>query len=119
MIGREQYELDAPSDTRVDIEAAAAAIPDAEAEVHAARPADAFGPSAIAHHIARRSFLAGETGHWVDGHRERGAFIGSDVRACDRGTRGASREADRVQVRAAAKIGAFGDVAQLDRASAS
>ena len=63
------YELDAPSDTWVDIEAAAAAIHDAEGELRAGRPAGAFGPSAVAHHIARRPFLLGE-GHWVDAQRD-------------------------------------------------
>jgi DNA-binding SARP family transcriptional activator/predicted Ser/Thr protein kinase len=69
--GRELYELDAPSDTWVDIEAAAAAIHDAEGELRAGRPAGAFGPSAVAHHIARRPFLVGEGGRWVDAQRER------------------------------------------------
>lgn len=69
--GRNLYELDAPSDTWVDIEAAAAAIHDAEAELRAGRQADAFGPSAVAHHIARRPFLGGERGPWVDTQRER------------------------------------------------
>jgi len=69
--GRELYELDAPSDTWVDIEAAADAIHDAEAELRAGRPAGAFGPSAIAHHVARRSFLVGEKGPWVEAQRER------------------------------------------------
>ena len=71
MSGRELYELDAPSDTWVDIEAAAGAIHDAEGELRAGRPAGAFGPSAVAHHIARRPFLAGERGPWVESQRER------------------------------------------------
>jgi DNA-binding SARP family transcriptional activator/tRNA A-37 threonylcarbamoyl transferase component Bud32 len=65
------YELEAPNDTWVDIEAAADAIHDAEGELRANRPAGAFGPSAIAHHIARRPFLAGESGPWVESQRER------------------------------------------------
>lgn len=69
--GRELYELDAPSDTWVDIEAAADAIHDAEGELRAGRPAGAFGPSAVAHHITRRSFLVGEKGPWVEAQRDR------------------------------------------------
>jgi tRNA A-37 threonylcarbamoyl transferase component Bud32 len=65
------YELDAPSDTWVDIEAAAGAIHDAEGELRAGRPPGAFGPSAVAHHIARRPFLAGERGPWVEAQRDR------------------------------------------------
>ena len=67
----ELYELDAPTDLWVDIEAAADAIHDAEAELRARRPAGAFGPSAVAHHIARRLFLVGERGAWVEAQRER------------------------------------------------
>jgi len=69
--GRELYELDAPSDTWVDIEAAAGAIHDAEGALRAGRPTDAFGPSAVAHHIARRPFLVGESGPWVQAQRDR------------------------------------------------
>ena len=67
----ELYELDAPTDTWVDIEAAADAIHDAEGELRAGRPAGAFGPSAVAHHIARRPFLVGDRGAWVEAQRER------------------------------------------------
>jgi DNA-binding SARP family transcriptional activator/tRNA A-37 threonylcarbamoyl transferase component Bud32 len=55
----------------VDIEAAAEAIHDAEGHLRAGRWVDAFGPSAVAHHIARRSFLRGENSRWVRSHRER------------------------------------------------
>jgi tRNA A-37 threonylcarbamoyl transferase component Bud32 len=63
--------LQTPPDTWVDIEAAADAIHDAEAELRGGRPAGAFGPSAIAHHITRRPFLPGESGRWVESQRER------------------------------------------------
>lgn len=69
--GRDLYELEAPSDTWVDLEAAADAIHDAEGELRAGRPTGAFGPSAVAHHIARRSFLVGERGPWVEAQRDR------------------------------------------------
>lgn len=71
LTGSDPYELQTPSDTWVDIEAAADAIHDAEGELRAGRPAGAFGPSAIAHHIARRPFLPGESGRWVESQRER------------------------------------------------
>jgi tRNA A-37 threonylcarbamoyl transferase component Bud32 len=69
--GVDVYELESTSDVWVDVEAAADAIHDAEGELRAGRPAGAFGPSAIAHHIARRPFLPGERGPWVDSQRER------------------------------------------------
>ena len=67
----ETVELAIPIETWVDIEAAADALHEAEAALRADRPGDAFGPSAIAHHIARRPFLPGECGPWVETHRER------------------------------------------------
>jgi DNA-binding SARP family transcriptional activator len=69
--GRDLYELDAPGDTWVDVEAAADAIHDAEGELRAGRPASAFGPSAVAHHISRRPFLVGDKGAWVEAQRQR------------------------------------------------
>jgi serine/threonine protein kinase len=71
LTGTDPYELRTPSDIWVDIEAAADAIHDAEGELRAGRPAGAFGPSAIAHHIARRPFVPGESGRWVESQRER------------------------------------------------
>ena len=64
-------ELTLPKDSWVDVEAAADAIHEAESAVRMGRVPDAFGPSAIAHHIARRTFLPGEDGAWVEAHRER------------------------------------------------
>jgi SARP family transcriptional regulator, regulator of embCAB operon len=69
--GRGYYELGLPPDTWVDIEAAADAIHDAEAALRKGNPALAYGPSAVAHHIARRPFLPGEYGPWIDSHRDR------------------------------------------------
>jgi DNA-binding SARP family transcriptional activator/tRNA A-37 threonylcarbamoyl transferase component Bud32 len=71
LTGTDPYELQTPSDLWVDIEAAAEAIHDAEGALRAGSPAGAFGPSAIAHHIARRPFLSGESGRWVESQRER------------------------------------------------
>ena len=71
LVGTGPYELKAPSNAWVDTEAAADAIHDAEGELRASRPRGAFGPSAIAHHIARRPFLPGEHGRWAEAQRER------------------------------------------------
>jgi SARP family transcriptional regulator, regulator of embCAB operon len=60
------YELRLPPDTWVDHEAAADSIHEAEAALKAGDPARAYGPSAVAHHIARRPFLPGEEGPWID-----------------------------------------------------
>ncbi|MBR9989542.1 MAG: DNA-binding protein [Gemmatimonadetes bacterium] len=65
------HELRLPRDTWVDHEAAADSIHEAEAALRTADYARAYGPSAVAHHIARRPFLAGEQGHWVEQRRER------------------------------------------------
>ena len=64
-------ELRLPASVWVDVEAATAAIHDAEGALKAGRPRDAFGPSAIAHHIARRPFLPGESSRWVSSWRQR------------------------------------------------
>lgn len=69
------HELHLPRDTWVDHEIAADSIHEAEAALRAGEPARAYGPSAVAHHIARRPFLAGEQGRWVDQRRERLASI--------------------------------------------
>ncbi|MEP6991428.1 MAG: protein kinase [bacterium] len=67
----EDVALYASDDAWVDLEAAAEAIHDAEGYLRAGHPADAFGPSAVAHHIARRPFLRGENSRWVQSHRDR------------------------------------------------
>lgn len=65
------YELRLPPDAWIDVEAAADAIHEAEAALKAGEPARAYGPSAVAHHVARRPFLPGEEGRWVEERRER------------------------------------------------
>lgn len=55
----------------IDHDAAAASIHEAETALRADRPADAYGPSAVAHHIARRPFLPSENGTWFEERRER------------------------------------------------
>jgi DNA-binding SARP family transcriptional activator len=65
------YELRLPSTAWVDIHAAADAIHEAESALRAGDPAAAYGPSAVAHHIARRPFLPGDDGRWIDARRAR------------------------------------------------
>lgn len=65
------YELRLPPNVWVDIEAAADAIHEAEAALRAGDPKAAYGPSAVAHHIARRPFLPGEQGAWIEARRDR------------------------------------------------
>lgn len=65
------YTLELPATSWVDVEAAADAIHDAEAALKADDPAAAYGPSAVAHHIARRPFLPGEEAAWVEQRRDK------------------------------------------------
>ena len=60
------YQLRLPADTWVDLEAAARAVHDAEAELHAGNLAAANGQALVAAAISRRPFLAGDVGEWVD-----------------------------------------------------
>lgn len=69
------YELRLPAGTWVDHEVAADAIHEAEAALRAGEPARAYGPSAVALHIARRPFLPGEDGEWFAQRREKLASI--------------------------------------------
>ena len=65
------YELRLPPAAWVDLEVAADAIHEAESALRSGDASGAYGPSAIAHHIARRPFLPGAEGSWVDGVRAR------------------------------------------------
>lgn len=65
------HELALPHDTWVDHEAASDSIHEAESALKAGEPARAYGPSAVAHHIARRAFLPGEAGRWFEERREK------------------------------------------------
>lgn len=65
------YELRLPPDAWIDVSAAADAIHEAEAALRAGDARRAYGPSAVAQHIARRPFLPGESGSWVEGWRDR------------------------------------------------
>jgi DNA-binding SARP family transcriptional activator len=65
------YELRLPGSVWVDLEVAADAIHEAEVALKAGDPGRAYGPSAVAHHIARRPLLPGESGHWVELRRDK------------------------------------------------
>lgn len=65
------HELRLPGGTWIDHEAAADAIHEAETALRSGDPARAYGPSAVAHHIARRPFLPGECARWVEQRREK------------------------------------------------
>lgn len=69
------HDLHLPHDTWVDHEVAADNIHEAEAALEAGDPGRAYGPSAVAHHIARRPFLPGETGRWFEERREKLASL--------------------------------------------
>ena len=69
------YELHLPPGTWVDHEAATDAVHEAEAALRDGVPARAYGPSAVAHHIARRPFLPAEEGRWFEERRERLASV--------------------------------------------
>lgn len=69
------YELRVPAGTWVDHEVAADSIHEAESALKVGDPASAYGPSAIAHHIARRPFLPGVDGPWIEHRRDKLASI--------------------------------------------
>lgn len=69
--GRGSYELRLPAGTWIDVDAAGDAVHDAEAALRAGDARRAYGPSAVAHHIARRPFLPGEQGMWIEARRSR------------------------------------------------
>ena len=63
------YQLHLPADTWVDLEAAAFAIDQAEGALRAGDRQRAWGPANVAVTIARRPFLSGEQGEWVESQR--------------------------------------------------
>lgn len=65
------YELRLPSSTWVDHDVASDNIHEAEAALKSGDPRSAYGPSAVAHHIARRPFLPGEDAPWIVAKREK------------------------------------------------
>lgn len=65
------YQFRPPTETWIDLEAAANALHHAEGAMLANKPDAAYGPSLIATTIARRPFLMGEDSPWVVGRRDR------------------------------------------------
>jgi DNA-binding SARP family transcriptional activator len=67
IVGRSRrFQMRLPSDTWVDIEAAAQALDEAEGSLRAGAIRRAWGAANVAVTIARRPFLAGEEGLWVE-----------------------------------------------------
>lgn len=69
--GRGDVRLVLPSDAWIDLEAAEEAIHRAESAIAQAQWARAWGPSLVALFVARRGFLRGEEGSWIEPHRRR------------------------------------------------
>ena len=65
------YELHLPPGSWIDHEVAFSQIHQAEAALSADDPRGAYGPSAVAHHIARRPFLPGTDAEWVERRRDK------------------------------------------------
>jgi DNA-binding SARP family transcriptional activator len=63
------YQLRLPPDTWVDMEAAVTALDEAEGALRAGDPQRSFGWAGVATAVARRPFLPGESGDWVEGRR--------------------------------------------------
>lgn len=63
------YQLALPADVWIDYEAAGRAIDEAEGALRAGEPGRAYGWASVAAGIARRPFLPGEEGAWVEARR--------------------------------------------------
>ena len=63
------YQLELPRDAWVDVEAARAAVDEAEGALRRGRPDTAWGSFNVAVAVARRGFLHGEDGPWVEERR--------------------------------------------------
>lgn len=64
------YQLRVPPPTWVDVEAARAAVHEAESALRGGRLEAANGEALVANAIAQRPFLAGEEGSWAVRHRD-------------------------------------------------
>jgi DNA-binding SARP family transcriptional activator len=69
--GRTEIELLLPQDTFIDVEAALEGAHRAESCIAEGHWASAWGPAAIAYHIATRPFIAGHQAPWIDEWRRR------------------------------------------------
>lgn len=65
------YELRFPGEVWLDLEVAADAIHEAEVALRRGDRRAAYGPSAVAHHIARRPLFPGDSGAWIDARRDK------------------------------------------------
>jgi len=63
------YQLELPRDAWVDLEAARAALDEAEGALRRGCPQSAWGPLNVAVTVARRGFLPGEDGPWAEERR--------------------------------------------------
>jgi len=63
------YQLDLPRDAWIDVEAARASLDESEGALRRGCPATAWGPLNVAVSVARRGFLAGDDGSWVEERR--------------------------------------------------
>jgi DNA-binding SARP family transcriptional activator len=75
------YEIRLPAGTWIDIEAAARATHEAEAALQVSDQRAAWGAASVAYHIARRPFLPGEEGPWVE--QQRAHLAALHVRAAE------------------------------------
>ena len=66
-----QYQLNLPRDAWIDLEAGFSAIDRAESAIRTADLGGVLGPATVAATIARRSFLPGVKGEWVDSQNRR------------------------------------------------
>lgn len=69
--GRSELRLVLPAQAWIDLEAASDALHRAEAAIARHDWPAAWGPARVAQHIARRSFLAGESTPWIEESRRR------------------------------------------------
>jgi DNA-binding SARP family transcriptional activator len=63
------YRLELPRESWVDVEAARAALDEAEGALRRGSPRSAWGPVNVAVAVTRRGFLHGEEGGWVEDRR--------------------------------------------------
>jgi DNA-binding SARP family transcriptional activator len=63
------YELRLPPDTEVDVDAALVYLEDSEAALRADRPGEALAAADTAANLARRPFLPGDDGRWIEQKR--------------------------------------------------
>lgn len=69
--GFRYYRIHLPPETWVDLEAAASAVDEAEGALRAGDARRAWGPANVAATIAKRPFLSGDEGEWVESQRRR------------------------------------------------